>query len=59
MIPKKSKQKRITERGCVLINFEIAPDLHDKLRELAILEDRTISAVLRRLIKQHLSQAGI
>jgi len=52
-IPKKSTQKRINERGKILMNFEIEPESHDKLRELAIAEERTISAVLRRLIRRH------
>ena len=52
-MPKKSTQKRLTERGRILINFEIEPESHDKLRELAIEEERTISAILRRLIRKH------
>ena len=53
MSPKKSEQKRLNTRGKILINFEVTPEMHDKLRALAIEEDRTISAILRRIIKRH------
>ena len=58
-MPKKSTQKRINERGKILINFEVSPELHDKLRDMAAQEDRTISAVLRRIINHHINQAGL
>ena len=59
MDPNKLPQKRISKRGKVAINFDVEPELWEKLRKLAIQEDRSISAVLRRIVLHHFADAGI
>jgi len=54
--PKETKQKRLSERGKVAINFELNPELYEKLRKVALEEDRTISAIVRRAIKAYVAK---
>lgn len=58
-MPKKSTQKRIAERGKIAVNFEVEPDIHEHLRVIANQEDRSISAILRRIIVRDFAERGI
>jgi len=59
MDPKKLTQKRINERGKIAINFDVVPEFHEKLRRLAIEEDRTISNLIRRILGKYLAKLEI
>lgn len=56
---KQTKQKRLEERGKIAVNFEVDPETHEKIQKLAEQEDRSKSAVIRRIIAHYFADAGI
>lgn len=58
-MPKKSTQKRVTERGKVAINFEVDLQIHEHLRIIADQEERSIAAVIRLMVIRALAERGI
>ena len=59
MAPNQSKQKRIKERGKVLVYFEVDQETHKRLVELCNKEYRTISGMVRRILHLYLNKFGI
>ncbi|GAG54208.1 unnamed protein product, partial [marine sediment metagenome] len=52
------QHQRIKKRGTVNINLEIKSEIREKLLVIAIEEDRSVSSVIRQIIKKHLGQTG-
>lgn len=43
--------------GLVSLSVRVEPEIADRLKIVATAEDRTVAAVLRRLIRNHIDQA--
>lgn len=52
-------QKRIEERGKVMINFEIDPDTDNQLQQIANKTERSKSALIRYIIKEFLGRVKL
>lgn len=55
---KQVPQTKDQDDGLVSLSVRVEPELADRLKIVATAEDRTVAAVLRRLIRNHIDQAA-